>query len=101
MSDVDPDAVAAAAVSCPSVAGMSGGKSAEVATYLPGRRVRGVRITECEIELRVIARWGPFLPGIAEEVRSAVQPFVGGARVSVYIDDIQEPAGGDLPNGSG
>lgn len=99
MNEVDPDAVVAATVSCPSVAGMSAGKAAEVATYLPGRRVRGVRITEGEVELRVIARWGLFLPGIAEEVRAAVRPFVRGAPVSVYIDDIQDPAMAELPSG--
>ena len=99
MSDIDPDAVVAAALSCPTVAGMSSGKAAEIATYLPGRRVRGVRITQGEVELRVIARWGPFIPGIAEEVRSAVRPLVDGAQVSVYIDDIQDPAVAELPSG--
>ena len=40
----DADAIAAAVLACPSVAGLGGGPAGAVATYLPGRRVTGVRV---------------------------------------------------------
>ena len=88
---VDPDAVVAAASSCPSVAGMSAGTVGQVATYLPGRRVPGVRISDDGIEVHVVARWGVLLPQLGEEVRGAVSPLSEGRPVSVYIDDIEIP----------
>ena len=57
MPPVDPEAVASAALACPSVAGMSGGAIGEVASYLPGRRVTGVRVKDGEVEVHVVARW--------------------------------------------
>ncbi len=88
---VEPDAVVAAALSCPHVAGMSGGLAGEVATYLPGRQVAGVRLTEDEVEVHIVARWGPSLPEVADAVRDAVNPVAGGLRTSVYVEDIEVP----------
>ena len=53
---VDPDAVSAAALSCSQVARLSGGLAGEVATYLPGRRVAGIRIGDDEVEVHIVAR---------------------------------------------
>ncbi len=88
---VDPDAVSAAALSCPEVAGLSGGLVGEVATYLPGRSVAGVRITDDEVEIHIVARWCANLPEVADAVRRAVKPVTGGLRVSVYVEDIEVP----------
>lgn len=92
---VDPDAVSAAALSCPEVAGLSGGLVGEVATYLPGRSVSGVRITDQEVEIHIVARWGDNLPAVAEAVRRAVKPVTGGLRASVYVEDIEVPGEAD------
>ena len=88
---VDAEAVSAAALACSSVAGMSGGPAGLTATYLPGRRVVGVKTSGSEVEVRVAARWGANLPLLGEEVRAAVTPFSQGKPVSVYIDDIEVP----------
>lgn len=86
---VGPDEIVAATVACASVAAMASGVAGEVATYLPGRRVPGVRIDDLGIEVHVVARWGIPLPEVGEEVRSALQPLVGNRSVSVFIDDVE------------
>jgi hypothetical protein len=88
----DPDTVAAAALGCPLVAGLAGGRFGEVATYRPGRRVLGVREIDGELEVHVVARWGVSLPYIADSVRAAVAPYSGGRPVAVFVDDIEVPA---------
>ncbi|MDQ6649623.1 MAG: hypothetical protein M3Z02_05840 [Actinomycetota bacterium] len=95
MSDVtvepDPDAIATAATGCSTVAGLSSGAVGEVATYLPGRRVAGVRITEDGVDVHVVGRFGPSMETIGNEVRGAVSAVVSGRQVSVYIDDLEDP----------
>ena len=86
---VDPDAVAAVVLGCADVVDLTAGGFGEVATYLPGRRVSGVRIADGEIEVHIVARWGPPLPTIADHVRDAVRPLSGGRSVNVVVDDIR------------
>jgi hypothetical protein len=88
---VDARAVASAVETCADVAELSGGAVAEVATYLPGERVLGVRETADGIEIHIVARWGRPLPQIAEQVQRVVQSVTGPARVCVVIDDIEDP----------
>ena len=88
---VDLDAVAAAALGCPLIAGLTGGRVGEVATYLPGRRILGVREAEGTIELHVVARWGTSLPEVADVVRAAVASRAEGRPVAVFVDDIEVP----------
>lgn len=85
---VDPDAVAAAALGCADVVALGGGPFGEVATYLPGRRVRGVRVAQGELQVHIVARWGPPLPEVADRVRLAVGPHSGGRPVTVVVDDV-------------
>lgn len=87
----DLDRVAAAALGCPLIADLTGGRFGEVATYLPGRRLVGVRAVDGEIEIHVVARWGAPLPDVAQAVRAAVSPHVGATPVAVFIDDIELP----------
>ena len=90
--DVDVDAVAAAVTACPSVARMAGGGlTGQVATYLPGRRVEGVRVHEDAIEVHVATRWDVPIPQAAAEVRAALAPLVGGRPITVAVEDIDEP----------
>ena len=89
---VDAERVAAAVERVPTVARLSAGSTgAEVATYLPGRRVRGVRVDEDSVEVHVVARWPAVLPEVGEAVRSAAAPLVGGRAVEVVIEDIDVP----------
>jgi len=96
---VDPDAVAEAALSCPQVARMSGGLVGEVATYLPGRSVAGVRVTDDEVEVHIVARWSEDLPKVADTVRRAVKPHTGALPTSVYVEDIEVPGASGDPVG--
>jgi uncharacterized alkaline shock family protein YloU len=89
---VDLEGVASSATACPSIAGLSGGRFGEVATYLPGRRIVGIRQVDGVVEVHVVARWGTPLPEVAELVRAAVAPAAGGVTVSVFVDDIEVPA---------
>jgi hypothetical protein len=94
---VDAERVAAAVERVPTVARLSAGSAgAEIATYLPGRRVRGVRVDEATVEVHVVARWPAVLPEVGEAVRSAAAPLVGGRSVAVVIDDLEVP-GEDEP----
>ncbi|WP_034590609.1 hypothetical protein [Hamadaea tsunoensis] len=85
---VDVDAIAAAVRACPGVADLDAGHPAELATYLPGRRVAGVRVADATVEVQVRAQWGRPLPEIAGEVQVAVAPLAGGRRVDVLIADV-------------
>jgi len=83
------DAVAAVVRSQPGVARLSGGKNGEVATYLPGRRVSGVRITDAAVEIHLVARWVPSLPDLADDLRAAIAPMAGNRLVGVFIEDVE------------
>ena len=87
----DLEAVAAAALGCPLIAGLTGGRFGEVATYLPGRRILGVRELDGTVEVHVTARWGTPLPEVAEVLRAAVTPHAGGLPVAVFVEDIELP----------
>ena len=78
-------------MACPSVAGISPGPLGEVATYLPGRRVPGVRLGDGRIEIHVVARWGVRVPDLAADVRAAVQTIAAGVLVDVHVDDVEVP----------
>ncbi|WP_221934933.1 hypothetical protein [Georgenia yuyongxinii] len=86
------DAVAAAALAVPGVARLHAGALGEAATYLPGRRVPGVRIRPGGVEVHVVVDRAVMhgrvpLPEVAEHVHRAVAALVP-ARVHVYIDDL-------------
>jgi len=105
------DLIAAAVISCPGVVGLTQSPGIPVATYLPGRTVSGVAVRAGEVEVSVVARYGPPLPQIAEQVRRAVAPLVPDRVIDVVIADIALPgaepeaegesAGRDQPGLSG
>jgi hypothetical protein len=81
------DAVSEAALACPGVVRLASDASA--ATYLPGRRVDGVSLTDEVCEVAVVLRLGGApLPELAERVRAAVEPLVGARRVDIVIRDV-------------
>lgn len=90
--EVDVDAVAAAVVACPSVANLvQGGPGDQVATFLPGRRVGGVRVTDEVVEVHIATRWDVPIPAAAAEVRSALAGLAGARTVTVAVDDVDDP----------
>jgi hypothetical protein len=82
------DRIAAAVIRCPDVAGLTQVPGMPVATYLPGRTVSGVAVRSAEVEICVVARYGPPLSQVAAQVRRAVEPLVPGRVVDVVIGDI-------------
>jgi hypothetical protein len=85
------DRIAATVTRCPDVAGLTQTPGIPVATYLPGRTVSGVAVRPAEVEICVVARYGPPLAQVAAQVRQAVEPLVPGRVVDVVIGDIAPP----------
>ena len=93
--EVDVDAIAAATLRCPAVAGLDGGGTRFVATYLPGRRVVGVRADDHRVLVSVVLARAASVMTLNKQVRAAVAPLVGGRTVDVYIADVdtgEDPA---------
>jgi hypothetical protein len=89
----DPDAVASAVLGCPHVVGLraapTSGVGADVATYLPGRRVDGVRVTRSAVAVRVVGQFGHSVAELAGEVRAAVAAVAPApTTVDVFVDDL-------------
>lgn len=91
---VDIDRVAAAAQDCPAVDALVEGPPAMAATYLPRRRVSGIRIEDDVMTIQVRLRWGSTVEQLARQVWPAVLPLAGGHRVDIVVADITEPATG-------
>jgi uncharacterized alkaline shock family protein YloU len=81
------DAIAAAAGAVDGVADLHGGMFGEAATYLPGRRVAGIRHDEHGTEVHVVLLFGYPVRHTAEAVRDAVAPLVTGP-VHVTVEDV-------------
>ena len=99
------EAVAQAVLAVPGVARLHQGAFGEVGTYLPGRRVPGVRIRPDGVEVHVVVERALLdqlvpLPRVAERIHRAVAARVPGP-VHVSIEDLAEPprppAGGNVP----
>ncbi|GAA1076358.1 MULTISPECIES: hypothetical protein [Pseudonocardia] len=90
---VDTDRIADAVLGCPGVAQLHGGRFGEIATYLPGRRVSGIRVdpTAPAVEVHVVGRYPASVAEIDRQVRTALLPVVGGARVDVVVGDYAGP----------
>jgi hypothetical protein len=88
---VDVDAVAAAVCRCSGVEGVLDGPPAAAATYLPGRRVDGVRVDSKAVAVQVRARWGYGVPEIAAQIQTATAPLTPGHRVDVIVADLGDP----------
>jgi hypothetical protein len=85
----DVDAIAAATLGCPAVAGLHEGGTRAVATYLPGRRVVGVRVEDRRVLVSAVLAAGCSVGSLEVQVRSAVTPHVGGRQVDVLVADVQ------------
>jgi hypothetical protein len=89
--------VAAAVAAHPAVAGLHGGIYGSVTTYLPGRKLLGVRIGEGDepVEIAVVVHADRPIPEVVRSLRSQVSRLCGGAAVDITIADIVLP--GELP----
>jgi len=89
--DLDVDAMARSVEACPAVASLSSGPAGLAVSYLPGKRVEGVRVTDEVVEVHVVARWGVTVQLVDREVRHAVARMTGGRRLDVVIEDVDVP----------
>jgi hypothetical protein len=90
---VDVDAVAAAVQACAGVAGLDGGRFGEVVSYLPGRTVPGVVVSDSRVKVQIRSRWGIPARELAALITSALAPFTRGKPVDVVVADIDDPPG--------
>jgi hypothetical protein len=97
---VDIDAVHAAVSSCPGVARVGSGSLAALTTYLPGRRIPGIRINPDTVELEVVAEWDSNAGDISRSVQAVVADLVDARSVDITIADIDLP-GQQPPQGTG
>ncbi|MCV7371226.1 Asp23/Gls24 family envelope stress response protein [Mycolicibacterium arabiense] len=82
------DSIAEAILAVPGVAGLHPGMFGEVGTYLPGRRVTGVRITDDGVDVHVTVHEGVDVRRTAVAVRDAVALVAPGSTVDVTVEDI-------------
>jgi hypothetical protein len=90
---VDLDAVATAVGGCGGIADLYFGPFGGVVSYVPGRQVRGVRVTPDHVVISVRARWGVPATELARQVRAALAALVGPQRVDIVVADVSEPEG--------
>jgi uncharacterized alkaline shock family protein YloU len=84
------DEIVAAVTAVPGVHGLHGGVLGEVATYLPGRRVHGVRLRPDGCDVHVVLDWGAPVGETTGLVRAAVRPYADG-RIDVTVEDVAAP----------
>lgn len=85
------DRVKAAVLAVDGVVDLAGGISGEVATYLPGRSVPGIRLPEPgTAEVHVVIAPGHDIPDLAARIQRGVIAL-GLQQVQVHIDDLREP----------
>ena len=90
------DAVAAAVLAVDGVVALHGGALGEVGTYLPGRRVPGIRTDGDGTEIHVTVAYGTDVRPAADRVRAAVTGLVT-PPVHVTIEDVVPVATGTAP----
>lgn len=81
------DSIAAAVTVVEGVAALHSGMFGEAATYLPGRRVAGIRLADDGTQVHISLLFGYPLRPTAEAVRDAVAPLVAGP-VHVTVEDV-------------
>jgi hypothetical protein len=94
---VDADAVASATRGCPDVEDLCAGSLGDVATYLPGRRLPGVRIDREAVLVQVRSRWNTPAATVAREIRAAVAGLAPGRRIDVTIAEVGDPPAAPSP----
>lgn len=87
----EADLVHAAVLRCAGVAALSAGTFGEIRSYLPGRTVPGVKVSDEAVEVHIVAHYGPPVTTVAEQVRSALATLLAGRQLLLDVDDILLP----------
>ncbi|WP_232662025.1 hypothetical protein [Pseudonocardia sp. TRM90224] len=82
--------VAAVVTAHPAVAALHGGEFGAVATYLPGRKLVGVRIGDGDepVEVGLVVHAGHPIPQVVRSVRRDVSALCPGSVVDIVVADI-------------
>ncbi|WP_219415429.1 hypothetical protein [Pseudonocardia nigra] len=82
--------IAATVTAHPAVARLDGGMFGAVATYLPGRRLTGVRVGEGDepVEVGVVLYLDRPIPDVVRSLRREVSGMCGGAAVDITVADV-------------
>lgn len=86
------DEVARLVLATPGVAGLTAGAFGDMATYLPGRRLAGVRQRHGRTEVCLVLSWGASAQLVGRRIRQQLRDVVEG-EVDVVVADIEAPAG--------
>lgn len=92
---VDVDGLFLALASCPGVARVGSSGPGALATYLPGRRVPGIRVEQATLTIEIQADWNSSKNELFAAVKHAAGPFAAGRRIDVAVVDIALPGGQD------
>ncbi len=97
------DRIAEAVLQHPCVRRLDGGEFGTIASYLPGRRVVGVRAGERgePVEVSVVLLLDRPLPEIVADLRRRVSAVAGPVAVDITISDIVTGEGDDDPADAG
>nr|WP_212755577.1 hypothetical protein [Flexivirga aerilata] len=74
------------------VQGLHGGAFGQVGTYLPGRRVTGIRRSEHGWDIHVVLAAGAPIAATADAVRDAARAAGAQGPVDVAVEDIADHA---------
>jgi hypothetical protein len=84
------DALASKLLDSPHIAELSGGAMGSIATYLPGRRIPGLRVVDNDkIEIHVVMAWGSSVDDVEAGVVRALEHAAQLA--SLHIEDVAAP----------
>jgi uncharacterized alkaline shock family protein YloU len=87
LSEDDAERIAAVVTGVPGVAALHGGMFGEVATYLPGRRVTGIRISNERVDVHVSLTLNAPVRDTATAIQRAVAAITD-LPVDVTIEDL-------------
>jgi hypothetical protein len=82
------DEIAAVVLAVPDVVRLHPGRFGEVATYLPGRRVTGIKLGGATAEVHVVVAGAVPVRATAELIHAAVATLLPATPVAVYIEDV-------------
>jgi hypothetical protein len=85
------DAVVDAVLAVPGVHGLHAGLLGDAATYLPGRRVHGVRRDGDGWDVHLVLDWGAPVNATTAAVRTALAGLVSGP-LTLTVEDVAPPA---------
>jgi len=89
---IDVDVVSTRVTAVRDVVQLTGGPTDAVATYLPGRRVPGIRTCDGRLEIHAVVTTDRPVTAIADDIRNAVVPLADGMPVDVVIADVTVPS---------